>query len=395
MVKKLRVRMFGVFSAAYGDEVLTFGRQGDSKFCQLFQLLMTRPGQGFSKKSVAEVFYGDEEVENANASLNNTIFRLRRYLRESPLPPGEYLRLEDGVLSFDSGAAAVESDVWSFESAVRAFEEEEAPRRRAELCEKACALYQGEFLPRLSNEMWVIKQSGLYHEMYGRALNYLLHDLRERGELGRIEDLAGRAAALYPGEGWESWRIGSLAAAGRYREAERAYQEAAVRVQRDGGFLSRERQAQFREMGEWIRHPEETAEEIGRCLREQGAWEGAYGCALPGFSDCFRVLKRVTAREGPVRFSLLLCTILGPGGHAAGPGYWEKQGARLREIFRERLRKGDLYTKYSERQYLLLCVGVGREDALAIGARIDTDFRKRSGGRGGVRCRLLDEGGTP
>lgn len=62
MAKKLCVKMFGVFSASYGDAVLTFGRQSDSKFSQLFQLLMTRPGQGFSKKRIAEILYGREEV---------------------------------------------------------------------------------------------------------------------------------------------------------------------------------------------------------------------------------------------------------------------------------------------------------------------------------------------
>jgi len=112
MAKKLRVKMFGVFSASYGETVLTFGRQSDSKFSQLFQLLMTRPGQGFSKKSIAEILYGRAEVENANASLNNTIFRLRKYLKESPLPPGEYLTLDNGVLRF-SGNVEAESDAWS------------------------------------------------------------------------------------------------------------------------------------------------------------------------------------------------------------------------------------------------------------------------------------------
>ena len=42
---------------------------------------------------VAESLYGREEVENLNASLNNTIFRLRRYLEDSPLPTGRYLVL--------------------------------------------------------------------------------------------------------------------------------------------------------------------------------------------------------------------------------------------------------------------------------------------------------------
>lgn len=392
MEKKLRVKMFGVFSASCGDAVLTFGRQRNSKFCQLFQLLMTRPGQGFSKKGIAEVFYGDEEVENANASLNNTIFRLRKYLRESPLPPGEYLILEGGVLRFN-GEVEVESDVWSFECAVHEFEREQDRRKKAEICGRACELYRGEFLPRLSNEIWVIERGRAYREMYGRVLDYLLRDWKERGDWRSIGNLAGRAAGLCPGEGWESWQIESLAALGRYKEAEQVYQAAAC-AQEAGSFLSREQQEWFHRLGTLLQRPEGAAEEIDRYLAEQDAWEGAYGCTLPGFSDCFRMLKRVTAREGTVRFALLLCVILDANGRLAGsPEYCKKQGKKLRAVFRERLRKGDVYTQYSESQYLLLCVGTDRENALAIGARIDTDLRRRSGGRGGVLCRVLDGGG--
>lgn len=106
------------------------------------------------------------------------------------------------------------------------------------------------------------------------------------------------------------------------------------------------------------------------------------------------MLKRVTAREGPFCFSLLLCTILDLSGHPTNDlEYCKKQGEKLRATFKEYLRKGDIYTKYSEGQYLLLCVGVGKENALEIGARIDTAFRRRCGGRGGIRYWLLDEGG--
>lgn len=393
MGKKLRVKMFGVFSASFGDAVLTFGRQRDSKFCQLFQLLMTRPGQGFSKKGIAEAFYGDEEVENANASLNNTIFRLRKYLKESPLPPGEYLSLKNGVLRFDGGVE-VESDAWSFACAVREFEREQDGRKKAEICGRACELYQGEFLPRLSNEIWVIEQGRAYREMYGRVVDYLLRDRKERGDWKSIGALAGRAAGLYPGEGWERWQIESLIALGRYREAEQVYQAAAVRVQEAGGFLSRERQAEFGRMGAQIQRPDGTVEEIGKYLTERGPVRGAYNCTLPGFSDCLHMLKRVTAREESVCFSLLLCSILDSSGHPAGsPEYCKKQGEKLRAIFQEHLRRGDVYTRYSEGQYLLLCVGANREDSLAIGGRIDADLRKQCGGRGGVRCWLLDYGG--
>ena len=63
MAKKLLVKMFGRFSACYGDKVLGFGRQRDSKFAQLFQILMTRPGQGFDKGDILQFLYGQEEVE--------------------------------------------------------------------------------------------------------------------------------------------------------------------------------------------------------------------------------------------------------------------------------------------------------------------------------------------
>ena len=71
--------------------------------------------------------------------------------------------------------------------------------------------------------------------------------------------------------------------------------------------------------------------------------------------------------------------------------YCERQGEKLIASFRNCLRRGDVYAKYSDGQYLVLCAGARRENISGIGARIDTDFRKRSGGRGGINCRFLED----
>ncbi len=392
MGRKLKVKMFGGFSARYGDEVLSFGRQSNPKFGQLFQILMTRPGQGFSKRDIAGSLYGREEVEDLNASLNNTIFRLRRYLEASPLPSGDYLLLHDGVLCFDS-KVPVESDVWSFEKAAREFEKEPDEQKKADICKRACDIYQGEFLPQLSNEQWVIEKSRDYRELYARLLRYLLRYLEQEGEYKSMEALSSRAVRLLPCEGWESWQIESLIALGRHKEAEAVYQETAAYVQEIGGFLSKSGQTKFRRIGDQMQQPEGTVEDIRRCLMEPAQKEGAYDCTLPGFCDCLRVLKRVYVRQGAVRFSLFLCTILDHSGRPANDReYCEKQGERLRETFQAYLRRGDVYARYSENQYLLLCIGAERADLLEIGQRLDMDLRKRSGGRGGLSCRLLDDG---
>lgn len=390
---ELCVRMFGGFSAFYGEEILSFGGQRDPKFKQLFQILMTRPGREFSKQDIMESLYGGEEVEDVNASLNNTIFRLRKYLRSSPLPPGEYLILRDGVLRFDGGGVPVESDTWNLECAAEELAQERDRRKRAEICERICALYRGEFLPRLANEMWVIEKSRTYKHIYFQALEALTTYLKEEEDYQAIERLTAQACGLYPCEGWESRRIESLLLLGRQKEAEQVYQETADRTREAGGFFSRGQQARFREIGAQLRHPEGTAEEIGKCLMEPESKEGAYRCTLPGFSDCFHMLKRVTARRGPVCFSLLLCTLLDAGGRPVQDREaCERQGEKLCQSFKKYLRKGDIYTRYSENQYLLLCTGAGSENISEIGVRLDVDFRKRCGGRGGVSCRLLDEG---
>lgn len=383
--------MFGGFSVRYGEEALTIGRQRDSKFRQLFQILMTMPGQGFSKNDIAEKLYGQEEVEDSNASLNNTIFRLRKYLETSPLPSGEYLILNEGVLRFDGGIE-VESDVWAFECTAREFEKERDQGRKVSLCKRACGLYQGEFLPWLCNEQWVIEKSWNYRKLYFQMLEYLLRYLKEDGDYSSMETVSARGAELYPYEGWELWQIESLTVLGRHREAKEVYQETAAYVQETGGFLSKSQQERFRELGARMRQPEGTEEEIGRCLMEISPEPGAYACTLPGFSDCFRMLKRVLVRGGDC-FSLILCTILDAGGHPASDReYCKKYGKKLCASFQSHLRRGDIYTRYSESQYLLLCIGAEWENVAEIGARIDMDFRRRCGGRGGISCRLLDDG---
>lgn len=390
-VRRLSVKMFGCFSAKYGDEILAFGRQGDSKFSQLFQILMTRPGQGFSKRSIIEALYDWDTVEDPNASLNNTIFRLRKYLEASPLPQGEYLSLTGGVLCF-GGEVETESDVWDFENTARKFRESRNRRKKAELCERACELYRGEFLPYLSNEFWVIDKSRNYQNMYFEMMEYLFHFLKEEGNYGKLERLSGRTAKLCPYEGWEIWQIDGMIGQNRYKEAEMLYQKVLTYEQKTGGFLSKEQRNRLHKIEDRIRRSGESEEDIRQCLLENVLQQGAYNCTLQGFLDCFHMLKRGIKRK-TVCFCLLLCNLLDSNGHPVNKHEnCKKQEEKLCAVFESHLRQGDIYTKYCDGQYLLLCVGVKKENISEIGVRIDMDFRRRSGGRGGVSCRLLDDG---
>lgn len=391
--KKLSVKMFGGFKAFYGKEALAFGKQINSKYGQLFQMLMTRPGKDFSKRQVMENLYGQDTVEDMNASLNNTIFRLRKYLRESPLPAAEYLVVSEGLIRFVE-AVPVESDVWMFEAMTEQLGKEKDRQKRMEICKEACALYEGEFLPQLANETWVAHKSRRYRKHYTYILRYLLKQLKADRDYREIGELAADAAAIHPFEEWEVWQIESLIARGRQRDAIEFYQRTADKLRGLEEMPSDKWMERFYETGKKLMMPVEVKEDLLQYLMEDELQQGSYYCNILSFLDYFRILRRISRRSG-VQFCAMICTIEKVGQHSGEDiTRCAKQAEKLEKTFQASLRIGDVYTKYNAVQYLLLCVGVQKEDVSQISARIDMDFQKRCAGRYRVQSQKLDENKT-
>ena len=98
----LKVRMLGGFTLEYKGKELVLDRNNVSKTTQLFQLLLlhTQDG-GISKAALIDALYGRSDVENKNGSLNNTIFRLRKYLTAAGLPESSYININGGMCTWD------------------------------------------------------------------------------------------------------------------------------------------------------------------------------------------------------------------------------------------------------------------------------------------------------
>lgn len=387
--KKLSVKMLGGVEAYYGEEALAFGKQLNAKYGQLFQMLMTRPGKDFSKRQIMENLYGQGTVEDMNASLNNTIFRLRKYLRESPLPPAEYLVVSEGLIRFEE-MVPIESDVWTFEMLAERFLKETDRMTKMELCREACALYRGDFLPQLANETWVADKSRSCRKQYADMLRYLLKQLEADGDYREIGVLAADAALIYPFEEWEIWQIESLAARGRQKDATALYGEITDRLRNLEELPSDKWMKHFTEIGKQLMFP--TGKEgLIRYLTEDEPRQEPYYCNILSFRDYFRILRRISRRNG-VEFSLMICTIEKVGQYSAEDiARCAKQGEKLEKTFQSSLRMGDVYARYNAVQYLLLCVGVSKEDIPQIIERIDMNFQKRCGGKYRIQSQKLDE----
>ena len=120
-------------------------------------------------------------------------------------------------------------------------------------------------------------------------------------------------------------------------------------------------------------------------LREDVA-AGAFYCSYSVFFNFCQILSRLAERSGQSIF-LLLCTWNAPGGSRTPLEenmLEEEQMAILKEVVGRIFRKGDIYTKYSRCQYLVVLTGTGRENGAKAFERLYAAWKRQEGVTGSL-----------
>lgn len=377
----LHVQMLGGFFMVYRGKKLVFERNLVSKTCQLLQILFLHLNDGITKEDLFEALYGRDEVENQNASLNNIIFRLRKQLETMGLPKGKYFSLNNGVYQWN-GDIPVEVDIHCFEKKIKEAWKSEDEKERAEKMADACSLYTGEFLPMMIGEDWVTVSNIYYQELYFAALLEACTWLKKEKEFEKIYELTTAAAKFYPFEEWQIWRIDSLIALKRYKEAMHIYKETTHLFFDELGLSpSPEMLERFHLISDKIEQSVSAIEEIKGVLREKGWRTGAYYCTFPSFIDAYHIVSRMMERNGNSVF-IMLCTLTDNKGKINDDSEKCKEASEwLRKAISSSLRRVDFYTRYNRSQYLIMLLGTKQENCNAISRRIDQNFKENSNGR--------------
>ena len=203
----LKVRMLGTFSLEYKGKELVLDRNKASKTTQLFQLLMfhTEDG-GISKAAMIDALYGRVEVENKNGSLNNTIFRLRKQLKDIGLPDSKYINIQSGMCCWD-GNIEVQVDVNEFRKLIEKEKKEKREEDKLHLWMQAWKIYKGEFLPDMIGEQWVAVENVRCRDEYFRVTEELCRWLKGHERYEDLHKVAHRAAEIYPFDEWQVWEM--------------------------------------------------------------------------------------------------------------------------------------------------------------------------------------------
>lgn len=380
----LHVNMLGGFSVLYGDKPLALVRRSVSKSVQMLQILWNAMGEGVPRGQMLEMLYRwDEELDRGN-SLVVMASRLRKKLVEIGLPDDNYIEVSGGVYRW-GGSLSVEVDVCRFREAAQAALTQKDSREGLDDLMAACGLYRGEFLPMLSSEEWVVRESLRCQQLYFSCLRAACTLLEEQYELETMLELCTAAAEIYPcEEEWQLRRIKCLMSLGRTKEAVEVHRAASEAIYETLGVRpSQEMVECIRSMGRQMETPTVMVlPDILENLREDGKTGGAYCCSYPGFVDSYRICRRIIERTGQSVY-LMLCTLTDPRGEpVASEERLSAASEALGEAIRSTLRRGDVYCRYNASGYLIMLQSINRENCALVEERLDQRFQGDSRSRG-------------
>lgn len=384
-------RLLGGFSLSYQGRPLSLNANPQAGYMQILICLLKAGKAGMDRKKLLDINQpeGKDEKQRSN-NFRQQVHMLRNAIAGADFPEGRYVVVYRSRYYF-TREYEVQTDTQVLDEIItqlRTGSLNQEERRNAYLA--YCKSYTGEFLPLLNGEEWATVESAYYQKWYSTCLQELCTILREEEDYELLLRLSTSASQIHPYDEWQAVQIDCLMMLNRRKEAEKVYAEASEVYYRDLGMNSLDRvmtryqeNSQFYHMGRAMNRMKNNLEEYGRA-------KGAYRCSYPSFVDIYRIRARLGEQSNEPNL-LLLCTL---DGKPPSEGEWEEEGrAEQMELFQKVLHHGtrseDVYTQYSQSQYLVLLAGADRGTGNLVASRLKAIWKK-SGGQAKVEFSLSE-----
>lgn len=381
--RTLYIQTLGTVRLTLGGRTISLHTSITGKAFQLFLLLAYTGTRGVTRTALQDALYDRKTTDAANA-LRINASRLRKLLLRSELPEHNYIVVDKNIyyLTEPEYTGDFQVDVVLLEQLWEKIQKETEISAKRELLEKACKLYEGEFLPALSGEVWVENLRGRFQEIYFNCVQFLCEILKQQQDYKSLVRVTADAMRLYPTEEWAKLKMDGFVGLQKYKEAMEAYKDAVKDIFSEQGMaVSDQMWERFKSLNQYIENQSRNLENIKEWLCEKERIPGAYCCSYPGFIDCYRMEARAAERKKR-HGMLMICTIRDRQGAVITEAEkLQEYMDKLDQCVCVTLRRGDIYTRYSKDQILILVNDLKPEKAVSVENRIIGAFRKEAQGK--------------
>ena len=375
-MEPIKISMLGEFTLQSGENMLRESGNRSRRVWSLLSFLICHRGQPVSQYKLIELLWGsDADVTNPENTLRILLHRTRAQLDQLYEGAGrECILRKDGSYCWNP-EVPVEVDHEKFETLCQ--QKGEAEQRLSTLLE-ALSLYKGEFLPRQSSDIWVIPISTHFQNLFLNASMEAAGLLQQRQRYEETVKVCRRCLTAEPYfEPACQMLMQALGALGDSQGAMEAYETMSRRLFDDFGIRpSEETRAVYRAVVHTPENRSVSMDEVLEHLQEPEAEPGALECDY----DYFKVLcfaeRRAIERSGNATHVALL-SITGSPEKPLSKRTMSRVAEQLGQTLRTNLRRGDVISRCSTSQYIILLPKANYENSCMVCRRCLAAFQRK------------------
>ena len=376
----ITVKTLGRFEISEGEHVLNDDVLHSDMLKKLVIYLMTHREHPVSVQELSEALWREDEVENPSGALKNLMYRLRTLMKKH-IGDKQYILTGQGSYSWNQ-EIEVDFDAEQFEKCCRLAEVQSDIKEKILYYEEAISFYYGNFMENSADSHWIITLSAYYHSLYLDGVKHLADYFLKEEKYHEAEILTSRALRIdVADEDLHYFHIMSLLKEHKYELAVQQYEKAVNLIYDTLGVRNppklKQVQQELLQMKKGINA--EPLENIYDDMDEEEDSSGVFFCGYPIFKEIYRLEVRKNARIGESHYVVLFTMDLVDGLKTENDQMKkfliEKGMKSLEDTLRRVLRIGDVATRYSDSQYMVLLPTCTYESSKTVAERVLNAFQ--------------------
>ena len=371
----LRVQMFGKFELTYGDQKISCTGSRSKLLWNLLAYLLCHKGELISSEELIPIIWKYDKNDNPAGAMRTAIHRARSMIGELTNDSSvQFLISKNGGYMWNP-EIETDFDVENFDKLVS----KTAEKDNAEACLEAIEIYEGKFLPMQSSELWVMPVQAYYHNIYESLIDQVVPFLEKENRFEEGIVICNSALKIDPySEKIYQYLMRFLLIAEDRQEVVRVYEEMSKLLLTTFGIMpDQESRALYREALNSVKNGTVISPEIVQeQLCEQGDIKGALVCDYDFFKMLYQSQARAIVRSGIVVHTALL-TVKSRNKQEVSSKSVSLAMDHLEEHLQKSLRKGDIITRCSSTQFMVMLTSSNYENSCKVCQRFISSYSQK------------------
>ena len=375
----LQVQMLGQFTLRYGDRTISDSDDRSRRVWSLLAYMIYNHGRSFAQEELIHLYWsnGEKSADPGNA-LKSIFHRIRTALDKLQPGLGRLLIRRKAGRYFWNNVIPLSLDIEDFEAHFHAAEAAGDDDVRLSEYQAALALYAGDPLPRMTDEIWTIPIVAYYHSLYTRAAAGAIELLEKQERTAEAVALCHQAIHIEPyQEDLYEHLMRGLLRTGDMKGTMSVYEEMSELLFAHFGVMPSETlRTLYRQATRTVNDRTLTMDEVCSQLAEPAPHGGAMVCEYDFFKILYRAEARSIARNGHSA-NICLLSVSGKDGEMLARRSLDPAMNNLQVLVQNNLRRGDVIARCSISQYIILLPQANYENSRMVADRLVSAFYRR------------------